>query len=135
MIETILLSASLAFINPADPSLSTIYPSGIKDIDNKIFSAPPTTQNPLLRIGTPLKNSDGYIIQPGCYLVRPVDEKLEFYQEGKVAFELPVFETTMVKNYKKRAIVYTEVHENEKMLIIYHRENIVKKAILPLKEL
>lgn len=135
MIETLLLSASLAFINPADPSLSTIYPSGVKDADKKIFSAPPEAKEPLLRIGTPLKNADGYIIQPGCYLVKPVgDEKLEFYQSGNLVFELPVIENTFVDLYKNRAAVYTEIHENDKMLIIYHRENIVKKAVLPLKQ-
>jgi len=58
-----------AFINPADPSGTTMYPGGISDEGKKIFGAPESTKLPILMLSFNLKDKNDKIVSTGFYKV------------------------------------------------------------------
>lgn len=75
MIEHLLACILIADMNPADPSGLTMYPSGVMDRDRFVFSAPPATKLPLLRLGTSIIDSDGQTVESDMYQVKVSEEK------------------------------------------------------------
>ncbi|MEI8377635.1 MAG: hypothetical protein WCF95_03765 [bacterium] len=132
LFESCVLATTLAFINPADPSGKTIYPSGIKDNGNFIFSAPPVSAYPILTIGSQIKLEDDYIIQPGNYCVKPsVDETQIIIIEGfETICVCQVIENTIVESFAAKPIVKIIPHGKD-LILTYQIENILKKAIIP----
>jgi hypothetical protein len=132
LFESCVLATALAFANPADPSGKTMYPSGAKDIDGFIFSAPPISAAPLLTIGSSIKLDDGYTIQPGNYCVKPSDDEnnILITQGHEIICICQVTENTIVSDFAATPIVkITPVGDD--LILTYQIENILKKAVLP----
>lgn len=133
--ESCILATSLAFANPADPSGKTMYPSGAKETDNIIFSAPPVSLYPLLTIGSPIKLQDGYSIPPGNYCVKPsIDETQILIIQGSDVFcECQIIENTIVNDFMAKPRVKI-AKEDKKLILTYQIENILKKAVIPISK-
>lgn len=57
----------LGFSNPADPTGTTMYPSGIKDADQTFFNSPPATKQPVLHLQLAIIDSNESLIPTGLY--------------------------------------------------------------------
>lgn len=123
----------LAFMNTADPSYSTRYPSGVKDGDKYLFHAPASYNAPLLFVKKPFEYNFEKI-DIGYYLVKPSqDEKKLFLMAGECAVEFDVIENTIISDYKEIPVVYLD-YEKDFLRMTYQIDNILKIAILYLKE-
>ncbi len=125
----------IAFLNTADPSGKTIYPSGVKDNGNYIFNAPPASIYPLLNIIDPIVLCDGRTIPKGIYAVKPsIDEKSLLFIDGhNIVFELPIIENILVAEYKHKPIIKME-ETAEGIFFTYQIENILKRAQIIIKK-
>lgn len=132
LLESCLL---IAFLNPADPNGTTIYPSGIKDDGDYVYSAPPVSTYPLINIIDPIAFSSGRIIPIGTFAVKPSqDEQSLLFVEGyEVVAELPIVENIIVGDYKPMPVVTMET-KPDKIVFTYQIENILKKAIIPIRQ-
>lgn len=133
-LESCILCSALAFLNPADPSGTTIYPSGIKDDEDFVFSAPPTATYPLLELCAPIKLPNGMIIPKGTYAVKPSkDEKKLFLTQGhELILDIPIIENIIVNEYKATPCIKAETKERQ-IIFTYQIENILKRAVLQTK--
>lgn len=134
-LESCILSYSLAFLNPADPSGTSIYPSGIKDDGDYIYSAPPAATYPLLELCAPIKLFNGTTLPEGIYSVKPsTDEKNLFLTQGHDnILAIPIVENIIIKDYKAIPCINMKT-ENGKVIFTYQIENILKKAIIKTKQ-
>lgn len=132
LLESCLL---IAFLNTADPSGTTIYPSGIKDNGDYVFSAPPAAVYPLLNIPFPIILDNDETILAGVYAVKPSkDEKiLQFIDGDKIYKEFPICENIIVSDYCHTPIVKMEQIKDE-VIFTYRIENISKKAKVKVKQ-
>lgn len=130
--ETCLL---IAFLNTADPCGQTIYPSGIDDDGDYVYSAPPASACPLVNIGNPIVLSGGQVLSIGTYAVMPSqDEKnLVFIEGSQIICELPIIENTIVGDYKATPTVTINVCASG-IVFCYQIENILKKAVITFKQ-
>ncbi len=135
LFESCVLATALAFVNPADPSGKTMYPSGANAIDNVIFSAPSISAYPLLTIGSPIKLEDGSIIEIGNYCVKPsLDEsKIFIFQGREIICECKVIENTIISDFAAKPIVKISTFENQ-IILTYQIENILKRAVIPINK-
>lgn len=125
----------IAFLNPADPSGTTIYPSGIKDDGDYVYSAPPVANYPLINIIDPIIFTQGKILPVGIFAVKPSqDEKTLLFIEGyDVVAELPIVENIIVSDYASTPVITMETRL-DKIVFTYQIENILKKAIIPIRQ-
>lgn len=70
------------FINPADPTGATMYPSGVKDCDSG-FMLNPESPYPVVKISNKIYDAQSNPIEAGIYQIRiSGDEKKMFFYEG-----------------------------------------------------
>lgn len=97
MIESLLISAILTFVNPADPSGKTMYPSGVKDCDNFYYQHPPyASKNPNLVLPYQVYDGENNLIQPGIYesIISTNSSLILLVQSGEIKARLPVSNVT-----------------------------------------
>jgi len=135
LFESCILATALAFANPADPSRKTMYPSGINDGEDFIFSAPPISAYPILTIGSSIKLQDGSMIEPGNYCVKPsIDETQILIIQGSYMFcKCKVIENTIVSDFAAKPLVKITKIGSE-LILTYQIENIFKKAVIPISK-
>jgi hypothetical protein len=87
----------LAFINPADPSGTTMYPGGISDEGKRIFGAPESTKLPILTLCFNIKDKNEKIVPAGFYKVSISQDGnyILFFQNNYIA---GVFKVRNVKD-------------------------------------
>ncbi len=118
LIEALTSFLIVCFINPADPSGKTIYPSGTKEIDNYYFNTPPASKYPVVKINYPLYDSEGNVITPGFYSA--------VYQEDSNQIKLMEGNKTIAVLNVKYSKLLSEPHSVESARI----ENLFENKVL-----
>jgi hypothetical protein len=133
LIESCILLATL--VSPEDFGLPPPYPSGIYDNGDFSVNDPPAADYPLLRIPSQIKLSKKITLPSGTYAVKnSTDEKNIILTQGHGdIYVLPISENTIIDTYCEKPITSIKI-EPDKVIITYHRENIFKKAVLPIKQ-
>lgn len=132
MIETVLTIILLSFINPADPTGKTMYPSGIKDVDNFVFSAPPSSKYPDLVLSMPIYDEENTQVQPGIYEVRLSEnkDKILLLQSLEIKAKFPIVQAVKLE---KKCLVPTVSFKTmgaNQAFIIYKYDDIEIYAFL-----
>ena len=93
MLKILITGLLISIVNGADPSGTTRYPSGFKDIDKFIFSAPKESKLPLLRLGANIIDSNNKIITAGIYQadISPDKTVINIYQNGEIKGSFVIF--------------------------------------------
>ncbi|MFA6989673.1 MAG: hypothetical protein WC197_06355 [Candidatus Gastranaerophilaceae bacterium] len=125
MIINLATCCMLAFLNPADPSGKTIYPSGIKDADSKIFSAPKSTKLPILTLSVNIKDKNENIVPPGFYKasISQDDKYILLFQNNYIAGVLKINNLKHLdKNVAMNSVV-VKFYNKKSVLIIVKQDN------------
>lgn len=132
LFETCIMSTLLAIANPSDPTGQTMYPSGIYDDGDFIFSAPPASFYPLLKLDSTIELEDGSTIMAGNYCVKPSKDEKKIYliQGHETLCECTVIENTFVSSFVAKPIAKVD-RNGERFILTYQTEHIVKKALIP----
>lgn len=103
MIENILVFLFLTYVNPADPSGNTMYPSGVKDCDKFYFNSPPAaSKTPNLVLSMPVYDAENKIIPPGIYETKLSQDtgQILLIQSQEIKAKLPIMQiATLDKTY------------------------------------
>ena len=114
MENIIILPILIALQNPADFSGKTMYPSGIKEIDGKVFGDYVQTTNLMITIPETKKIPSGY------YNAIITDDKKFLYisQNKGIGYFLPIIKNNILKKLNEfKSIELSEV--NGVKIIIY----------------
>lgn len=122
-------------MNTADSSGTTMYPSGICDDGDYVFSAPPASVCPLVNIVSPIVLSGGSTLLCGTYAVKTSEDgnSLLFIEGCKVVCALPITENIIVDEYKDVPVVGIEASRTS-IVISYHLENVLKRVVISLRQ-
>jgi hypothetical protein len=125
MIINLATCCMLAILNPADPSGKTIYPSGIKDADSKIFGAPESTKLPILTLGVNIKDKNDNIVPPGFYKasISQDNKYILLFQNNYIAGVLKI---DNIKALDKKAVINSIIvkpYKTDFALIIIKQDN------------
>jgi hypothetical protein len=125
LIEAITAFCLLAFINDADPSGKTIYPSGVKDCDTNFFNAPPSSKYPVVKIFLPLEDADGNIINQGIYSAVYLEDsnQIKLLEGDKPVALLNVKYSKLLSQPHSVESARIENLSENKVLFIYIKDN------------
>lgn len=134
MLFEVLASGILAMVNPADPTRTTMYPSGFKDIDKHVFGAPPSTKLPLLAMSYYLKDKSGRSIPPGYYKVSVSQDKkyILFFQNHFIKGVFKVLNSKKLNEPLEINSARAKNYNNDSMLIILRQDNHEYHSIVPI---
>jgi len=128
LIEALTAFIILSFINPADPSGKSIYPSGLKDCDTNFFNAPPASIYPVVKIYLPLEDEEGNIINRGIYSAVYLEDSNQIkLMEGiktiallnvkysKLLFEPHSVDSARIESLSENKVLFIYIKDNKEL--------------------
>lgn len=119
MTEFLLISGLIiSFINPADPTGTTMYPSGIKDCDDG-FLLNPESPYPIIKISFKIFDNSYNEVFPGIYQVRLSNnlKTIQFYQANIKKAEFDIIKVNNLKSTKTLTSVETDNIDSELFVV------------------
>lgn len=141
MIETILiktilsLSLSKILTNPKIPIQDSYYPSGVKEADKYYKSDKPAIKNPLLKLDLTVYDPEYNKLEAGIYSVEYLpDLNSLLISNNDIDAKAPVFQIIKLKQKVYIPVANVYFVRDNKIFIIYKKENLEVHAFLYLPE-
>jgi hypothetical protein len=132
MIESALITIFLTFVNPADPSGTTMYSSLTGDMEYDYFNNLPDSKNPNLVLPISVYDNDKNLIAPSIYetVYSKAERCLYLIESGAVKAKLPVDKVRILDKDYKIPSVKVEIIGSHKIFVIYRDGNIETNSML-----